>query len=328
MSPQEWGPQRCKFSGPFASTFPVFENENLIEFLMPWQLCWDRPSGQLPLKAEGALRWCIPQSWSHLGIRFFKTVVSCSPRTSNQQDRLLNREKFKGYIPLCMGKYCQQQMTHWLKSCPHFSCFESPQKQLIGLACPILAHVCPASPATTPSRSTHCILLHHHTQLMIWVTVCSSWDPAAKTPTVVCGTSEATLKPRSQISLQVILKCCLNWRINRNLSDWVPVSGLVKWVHILLWTSWKQRVIASGKASAEFHEYIQREDSCALHTSYAHPRHQMGRFPCRAVRRRNDYHRVVRLTKQNLGEKKGREGLGEAVWQDPFWEADPTVKQK
>lgn len=70
----------------------------------------------------------------------------------------------------------------------------------------------------------------------------------------------------------------------------------------------KQRFIASGRAFSEFHEYIQGEDSCALYTSYAHPRHQMGRFLWRVVRRRNDYHRVVRLTKEKLGEKREERG--------------------
>jgi len=50
-------------------------------------------------------------------------------------------------------------------------------------------------------------------------------------------------------------------------------------------------------------------EKTALYTSCGHPHHQMGRFPCRAVRKRNNYYTVVRLTKENLGEK-GKKRIG------------------
>lgn len=83
----------------------IWEWESDSVSLMPWQLCWGWPSGQqwMALAAEGALGWRIPQSHSHLRIRFFTTVLSCSPHTSRQQDRYLNRERnLKGIFP-CVG---------------------------------------------------------------------------------------------------------------------------------------------------------------------------------------------------------------------------------
>lgn len=112
---------------------------------------------------------------------------------------------------------------------------ESPQMQLIGLAGPILACVCLASIAATPYGSTDGVLLHHHTQLMIWMTTRSHQDPAPKTPTVVSSTGEAALKPSSQVSLGTTPKGHLNWKINGNFPEQVPVPALVKCVRILLW---------------------------------------------------------------------------------------------
>ena len=115
---------------------------------------------------------------------------------------------------------------------------ESPQMQLVGLACPTLARVCPASPAATPSGSTHCVLrTTAHSADDTEECVRPSGDPAPKAPTVVSSIWEATLKPRSQVSPRVTPKGCVNWKISCNFPDRVPVIALAKCVCTLLWIS-------------------------------------------------------------------------------------------
>lgn len=288
----------------------AWERESDLVSLVPWQLCWGWPLGNSRLTRPSEAVPC--RYW------FFTTVFSWSPHTSRQQDRDLNREIERVYS-LAWGEALSQEddalseilPTPQLLGCTSPS--ESPQKQLTGSARPTLSRVSLASTAAMPWGSMLCLLLHQH----------SAGDmdghqaPAPEMPAFVSSPLGAALKPRSQISPGVTPKQRLVWKIGHNFF-------LVKCVRILLWICCvKEKFIAGGKAFGEFHEFVELRELFSVHQLC--PPTQI---PEENSEEEEWLSQSCQTHARKPGRKKGKKRVGEAVWQDALWEADPTAEQK